>query len=309
MNTNKTTKTKTFDNIDNLNSLYGSIMHTQYKQEDPFSVDLPLDENAPTKYETSKLTSTHLHTINKDFTLPTTNSFESFIIETIHQDATLSLSSKLYFTRILLLNFMQLRNLSDDFYEEECHLSLLNWIWNVKHILISWDKSKDNKPLSNDKTNYDENILSIILELLNNILIILETLPIKPTDILDLKLYEKLNKIKGYVYKLPPFPFCNCVTNNINFVLDKWNKEIDMMHNIKERNKKKKCSEDDDEIKSTTITTDAESDDAYSEEGGNKKNKKVSFNLLKNKAIEFYKEDEPFKVAYKKYEYDPLIFV
>jgi hypothetical protein len=311
MNTNKTPNPKSIDSTANLNSLYDSIMCTQHKQEDhPFTVDIPLNEDAPLKYETTNLTSTCLHTITNDNT-----TFESFIIDTIHQDATLSLSSKLYFTRILLLNFMKLRYLSDDFYEEECHLSLLNWIWNVKHILISWDNnSKDNKPLINDKTNSDENILSIILELLNNILIILETLPIKSNDILDLKLYEKLNKIKGYVLKLPPFPLCSCVINNIHFVLEKWKKEIDGMYNRKERNQKKKGSDEDYESKCVTnMITDAELDDAEtavsSEEDSMKKNKKVSFNLLRNKEVEFGKEDEPFKVGCKKNEYDPLIFI
>ena len=307
MNTNKTPNTKPIDTTANLNSLYDSIMYTQHKQEDPFTVDIPLNEDAPLKYETTNLnTSTCLHAITNDNT-----TFESFIIDTIHQDATLSLSSKLYFTRILLLNFMKLRYLSDDFYEEECHLSLLNWIWNVKYILISWDNnSKDNKSLINDKTNSDENILSIILELLNNILIILETLPIKSNDILDLKLYEMLNKIKGYVLKLPPFPVCSCVINNIHFVLEKWNKEIDGMYNRKERNqKKKKSSDEDDESKSVMNELDDAETAVSSEEDSTKKNKKVSFNLLRNKEVEFSKEDEPFKVGCKKNEYDPLIFI
>ena len=312
MNPHKTPNPKTIDTSANLNSLYDSIMYTQHhKQEDPFTVDIPLNEDAPLKYETPNLNiSPRLPTIIINDN--TTTTFESFIIDTIHQDETLSLSSKLYFTRILLLNFMKLRYLSDDFFEEECHLSLLNWIWNVKHILISWDtNSKDNKQL---KTNSDENILSIILELLNNILIILETLHIKSNDILDLKLYEKLNKIKGYVLKLPPFPVCSCVISNLHFVLEKWNK----MCNGMECNKKKKGTDEDDERKSVMnmTTNDAELDDAetavssFEEDSTNvKKNKKVSFNLLRNKEVEFGKEDEPFKVGCKKNEYDPLIFI
>ena len=310
MNTNKTPNTKPIDTTANLNSLYDSIMYTQHKQEDPFTVDIPLNEDAPLKYETTNLnTSTCLHAITNDNT-----TFESFIIDTIHQDATLSLSSKLYFTRILLLNFMKLRYLSDDFYEEECHLSLLNWIWNVKYILISWDNnSKDNKSLINDKTNSDENILSIILELLNNILIILETLPIKSNDILDLKLYEKLNKIKGYVRKLPSSPISNCVTDNINLILLKWKKCVDDAFEKELKYKKKKviCDDTTENVvsvnRSPSVNTDIDTDDDSNCWRGKKK-KRVVFNLIKNKVITFNKEEKTVNVGYLKNEYDPLIF-
>ena len=285
----------------------------------PFSIDLQLNENALTPYPTPSFVSQQLSYATP---IPSFNpsmmmdlvSFESFVIETINHDASLSLPSKLTFTHFLISNGIFLSKLSLDFYEEECHLSLLNWIWNIRNIFKATIFNKPSNDLSNTSFYYENKVVCIILELLNNILIIFELLDIKSKDILDLKLYEKLNKIKGYVLKLPPFPVCSCVLNNLHFVLEKWNK----MCNGKECNKKKKNSDEDYERKSVmnTTTTDAELDDAetavssFEEDSMNvKKNKKVSFNLLRNKEVVFGKEDEPFKVGCKKNEYDPLIFV
>ena len=285
----------------------------------PFSIDLQLNENALTPYPTPSFASQQLSYATP---IPSFNpsmmmdliSFESFVIETINHDASLSLPSKLTFTHFLISNGIFLSKLSLDFYEEECHLSLLNWIWNIRNIFKATILNKPSNDLSNTSFYYENKVVCIILELLNNILIIFELLDIKSKDILDLKLYEKLNKIKGYVLKLPPFPVCSCVINNLHFVLEKWNK----MCNGMECNKKKKGTDEDDERKSVMnmTTNDAELDDAetavssFEEDSTNvKKNKKVSFNLLRNKEVEFGKEDEPFKVGCKKNEYDPLIFI
>ena len=281
----------------------------------PFSIDLQLNENALTPYPTPSFVSPELSYATpipsfKPSMMMDLVSFESFVIETINHDASLSLPSKLTFTHFLISNSIFLSKLSLDFYDEECHLSLLNWIWNIRNIFKATIFIKPSNDLSNTSFYYENNVVCIILELLNNILIIFELLDIKSKDILDLKLYEKLNKIKGYVLKLPPFPVCSCVINNIHFVLEKWNKEIDGMYNRKERNqKKKKSSDEDDESKSVMNELDDAETAVSSEEDSTKKNKKVSFNLLRNKEVEFSKEDEPFKVGCKKNEYDPLIFI
>ena len=104
-------------------------------------------------------------------------------------------------------------------------------------------------------------MLSIVLELLNNILIILETLHIKSNDILDLKLYEKLNKIKGYVHKLHSLPLCNVVINNINILLNQWKLTVELAFEVQLHNKIKKANDDyDGASQSPSIKTDADSD-------------------------------------------------
>jgi hypothetical protein len=153
----------------------------------------------------------------------------------------------------------------------------------------------------------------IILELLNNILIIFELLDIKSKDILDLKLYEKLNKIKGYVRKLPSSPISNCVTDNINLILLKWKKCVDDAFEKELKVKKKKISCDDtmenvvSVNRSPSINTDIDTDDDSNCWRGKKK-KRVVFNLIKNKVITFNKEEKTVNVGYLKNEYDPLIF-
>ena len=225
----------------------------------------------------------------------TAESLEQLIINTIKQEDSMSLLSKLQFTYFISQHANLLPQLSE-FYEEECHLSLLNWVWKEKKLLKN--------PYSSLS---DMNSLCGVLELLYNILFIFENLPIKSNDILDLRLFEKLNKIKVYINKWNVFlP----VLGKISAVLDKWKKEVDDDTEEKLGQKRKRNNEEE---------TEAESDDntqvvnllVYNiEQTKNKKEKKhVKIDLIKNKTVYFDKEKEPLAVGIVKKEYDPLMLI
>ena len=225
----------------------------------------------------------------------TAESLEQLIINTIKQEDSMSLLSKLQFTYFISQHANLLSQLSE-FYEEECHLSLLNWVWKEKKLLKN--------PYSSLS---DMNSLCGVLELLYNILFIFENLPIKPNDILDLRLFEKLNKIKVYINRWNVFlP----VLGKISAVLDKWKKEVDDDTEEKLGQKRKRNNEEE---------TEAESDDntqvvnllVYNiEQTKNKKEKKhVKIDLIKNKTVYFDKEKEPLAVGIVKKEYDPLMLI
>ena len=136
MTNNKTTQIQNKELLLSYQTLKLNTYHDQ-QNYNPFTVDLPLNEDVLVEYKGITLPKAKSTLIDVKYHLH--KSFESFIIDTIHQDDSLSLTSKLNFTRILLSHYTQLRILSEDFYEEECHLSLLNWIWKVKHLLKSHD--------------------------------------------------------------------------------------------------------------------------------------------------------------------------
>ena len=225
----------------------------------------------------------------------TAESLEQLIINTIKQEDSMSLLSKLQFTYFISQHANLLSQLSE-FYEEECHLSLLNWVWKEKKLLKN--------PYSSLS---DMNSLCGVLELLYNILFIFENLPIKSHDILDLRLFEKLHKIKVYINRWNVFlP----VLGKISAVLDKWKKEVDDDTEEKLGQKRKRNNEEE---------TEAESDDntqvvnllVYNiEQTKNKKEKKhVKIDLIKNKTVYFDKEKEPLAVGIVKKEYDPLMLI
>lgn len=225
----------------------------------------------------------------------TAESLEQLIINTIKQEDSMSLLSKLQFTYFISQHANLLSQLSE-FYEEECHLSLLNWVWKEKKLLKNPYSSLN-----------DMNSLCGVLELLYNILFIFENLPIKSNDILDLRLFEKLHKIKVYINRWNVFlP----VLGKISAVLDKWKKEVDDDTEEKLGQKRKRNNEEE---------TEAESDDntqvvnllVYNiEQTKNKKEKKhVKIDLIKNKTVYFDKEKEPLAVGIVKKEYDPLMLI
>lgn len=221
----------------------------------------------------------------------TSENFEQLIINTIKQEDFMNLQAKVYFTYFIIQNQHLLVNLND-FYEEECHLSLLNWVWKEKSLL------------KNPCFSTEFYSLNFLLELLNNILNIYEILPIKSNDILDLKLFEKLKKIKGYIAKwniyLPIF-------DKITSILSKWKNEVDTFTEIKLNQKRKRHNEDD---------TEADSEDnnlvnflVFNIEKKNKKKEKknVKIELNKNKTVYFDKDLEPSSVGKEKATYDPLL--
>ena len=115
------------------------------------------------------------------------------------------LQSKLDIVELIMNNRDILINL-EDFYEEDCQLSLLNWAWNIHRRLFG---NKKTDPFANMNTNsnancclnkdllFKNNCLNNKAEiLLFNILNIFEIFPIKPDDLKSLNFIEKLKEIK-----------------------------------------------------------------------------------------------------------------
>ena len=115
------------------------------------------------------------------------------------------LQSKLDIVELIMNNRDILINL-EDFYEEDCQLSLLNWAWNIHRRFFG---NKNTEPFANMNTNsnancylnkdllFKNNCLNNKAEiLLFNILNIFEIFPIKPDDLKSLNFIEKLKEIK-----------------------------------------------------------------------------------------------------------------
>ena len=113
--------------------------------------------------------------------------------------------SKLSIVDLILNNRDILINL-EDFYEEDCQLSLLNWACNINRKFFA---NRNFEPLSEANTHSDiqfplnkdlffkKNYLNNKAEiLLFNILNIFEIFPIKPDDLKSLNFIEKLTEIK-----------------------------------------------------------------------------------------------------------------
>ena len=119
------------------------------------------------------------------------------------------LDSKFGIVELILNNRDILMNL-EEFYEEDCQLSLLNWAWNIHRRFFSGKNSELNSyNYSNCNLSYDtrfylnkdllfkNNCLYNKAEiLLFNILNIFEIFPIKPDDLKSLNFIGKLRDIK-----------------------------------------------------------------------------------------------------------------
>ena len=220
------------------------------------------------------------------------NELETFIIEVIKQEENLHIFQKITFTNSILLNKDKFSELKE-FYEEECHLSLINWIWKERKIL-KYPNAYFNKLLG-------------ILYLLNNILNIFQILHINPNDIIELKLFDKLNNIKGLIKNWEiEHPILNLISN----ILNKWKSEIEESKEIK-LNKKINRSDDETEFESdiNLLNNNIKVNISKNFNKKVKKNikKNISFELSKNRIIYFEKDDIPFTISQIKNAYDPLL--
>ena len=122
------------------------------------------------------------------------------------------LQSKLDIVELIMNNRDILINL-EDFYEEDCQLSLLNWAWNIHRKFFAEKKieKESERGINPQMTTTDTNALSFLNKdflfknnclnnkaeiLLFNILNIFEIFPIKPDDLKSLNFIEKLRDIK-----------------------------------------------------------------------------------------------------------------
>ena len=99
----------------------------------------------------------------------------------------------------LILNNRDILIHLEEFYEEDCQITLLNWALSIHKKYLEKDitmKNKDLQTLNNDLL-YKNNCLNNKEEiLLFNILNIFEIFPIKPDDLKSLNFIEKLRDIK-----------------------------------------------------------------------------------------------------------------
>ena len=264
------------------------------------------------------------NTIKKD-EIQDVKNIQEFILKTIKNDDDLTLREKITFSFLLGLNTKCFNDeFIREFNEEECHLSLLNWVWRYKKKLKQFQ-------LQNQlKNNFFDNFeiflpqynkllieINIIMELLINILNFFVFLPINSSDILHLKLYEKLIKIKGFINSYAN----DYLLNLINFVLNKWKTVVDEENEVKiitrfklsQLGVKHPRTPDEKEDKEDT---EADSVDYYEDnikinnnsikysnlnkKIKNKNNIKVSFDLQQNSVIYFKKDDIPFQISLDK---------
>jgi hypothetical protein len=262
------------------------------------------------------------------------NNFKKFILDTIKNDDELALKDKLAFSLFLVMNTNCFNEeLINEFNEEECHLSLLNWIWRYNKKLKQFQLEHQLKinlfqNFDNFLPNYNKLLIeiNIIMELLINILNFLVFLPINSSDILHLKLYEKLFKIKGYIKS-----YANeYLINLINFVLEKWKAEVEAENETKiitryklnQLGIKRPRSQDDKDDKEDTEADSVDDNennikinninDNKINSNLNKKTKKnnikVSFDLQNNSVIYFKKDDAPFQITLDKQKHEQSNF-
>ena len=258
-----------------------------------------------------------------------TPNFMKLILSTLKNEEDLTLKDKLDFSFILSIskgNFTE--ETIKEFCEEECHLALLNWVWKYAKKLKKFKLESElrEKYLLNRENNFEEffqkyNILLIeinfILDLLINILNLFSFLPITSSDLLNLKLYQKLQKIKIYIKS-----FSNInILKTLDFVLNKWRIQIDseneqkilakfMLNKLgikRKRNWEVDIEDRETEINSVEDEENLNSNNINNISINNKKkfnikNKKnkVSFDLNKNSVIYYQKTDMPFQITIDK---------
>ena len=169
-------------------------------------------KKCPSKDDSSNLSTVGLYIIQKlreedlKEMLPSLSLDESNLnLENVAEE----LNSKYGIVELILNNRDILVNL-DEFYEEECQLSLLNWAWNI-HRKFFGRKNETNSTGNNlemDTNTSANNFLNkeFLFKnkclnnkaeiLLFNILNIFEIFPIKPDDLKSLNFIEKLRDIK-----------------------------------------------------------------------------------------------------------------
>ena len=291
-----------------------SLSKTIFPQEDQPSLLL--------SYDIAKSKSLPSMPINEESIVEET---KKFIFKTFKNDDELTLGEKIAFSYFLNMNKNSFDNeLIREFNEEECHLSLLNWIWRYNKKFKQFQLQHQLKinlfdHFENFLPQYNKLLIeiNIILELLINILNFFVFLPINSSDILHLKLYEKLIKIKENI---------KCYANEyllnlINFVLNKWKTEVDTdnekiiitRYKLNQLGIKRGRTQDDkDDKEETEADSIDDSEDNIKINVNNKsinysnlnkkikKNIKVSFDLQQNSIIYFKKDDIPFQITLDK---------
>ena len=260
---------------------------------------------------------------------------ENFFIEVISKfknEESLTLKDKLEFSYLLSLAISSFNEeMIKEFNEEECHLSLLNWVWRYRKKIKEFRNIIQNKNSLKLIPNfiyffsnkYNKLLIEInfIIQLLINILNILYFLPITSSELLNLKLYEKLSKIKEYIK-----PFVqNDIVNLTDIILLRWKELIDLeseqkiiakfklnklgIKRIREEKIAEQTTETDSTDNDTIINIETNINNNIIINNNKKinlnkkfKNKKikVSFDLSRNSVIKYNKDDMPFQITLEK---------
>ena len=260
---------------------------------------------------------------------------ENFFIEIISKfknEESLTLKDKLEFSYLLSLAISSFNEeMIKEFNEEECHLSLLNWVWRYRKKIKEFRNIIQNKNSLKLIPNfiyffsnkYNKLLIEInfIIQLLINILNILYFLPITSSELLNLKLYEKLSKIKEYIK-----PFVQKDIVNLNdIILLRWKELIDLeseqkiiakfklnklgIKRIREEKIAEQTTETDSTDNDTIINIETNINNNIIINNNKKinlnkkfKNKKikVSFDLSRNSVIKYNKDDMPFQITLEK---------
>jgi hypothetical protein len=217
---------------------------------------------------------------------------EKYIINLIRYEKIFNIQIKVLISNLILMNNNLFINFND-FFEEECHLSLLNWVFNEKIFL-------KNNNLNNNNIN---NKFNLFLQLLNNVLNIFLSLPINSNDILNLKMFQRLKNIKYYISLWNNINIKNYYINLINQILNIWKEKVEINFNSFLNIKRNRdFNKDKFYLKEDTEADSYDNDSIIYEKELKIKNKKngktLKFDLSKNKKIIFNKEDEPIKISY-----------
>ena len=260
---------------------------------------------------------------------------ENFFIEVISKfknEESLTLKDKLEFSYLLSLAISSFNEeMIKEFNEEECHLNLLNWVWRYRKKIKEFRNIIQNKNSLKLIPNfiyffsnkYNKLLIEInfIIQLLINILNILYFLPITSSELLNLKLYEKLSKIKEYI---KPFVQKDIV-NLTDIILLRWKELIDLeseqkiiakfklnklgIKRIREEKIAEQTTETDSTDNDTIINIETNINNNIIINNNKKinlnkkfKNKKikVSFDLSRNSVIKYNKDDMPFQITLEK---------
>ena len=256
------------------------------------------------------------------------------ILLTLKKEEDLTLKEKLEFSYCLSLAITSFNeDMIKEFNEEECHLTLLNWVWRYGKKFKEFRIENEIKNSINLTQNFDiffpkYNILLIeinfIMDLLINILNIFLFLPITSNEILNLKLYEKLSKIKKCIKS-----FANQdILNLTEIILQKWKNQVDEENEEKiiarfklnklgiKRNRTVEEKIEEQATEADSVDNDANVDylnninnnNIIIHNNGNinlnkkikNKNIKISFDLSQNSICYFNKDDMPLQISLDK---------
>ena len=227
------------------------------------------------------------------------------LLSIFKKEESLTLKDKLEYSYNLSIAIVNLNEeILKELNEEECHLSMLNWVWRYRKKIKEFRFENEIKNNINLFQNFDYFFPNKF-----------KFLPITSNEILNLKLFDKLSKIKGYIKS-----FANDeVLNLTDFVLSKWKNQIDFESEQKiissfklnklgiKRRREEKIEEQATEADSADNDTNNDSIINMNNINNNKnininkkqknKNIKVSFDLSKNSVIYFNKDDAPCQIT------------